>query len=349
MRSPAWRRIDERVKPLFSKRLRVALFHLLANQLYSAAAPPSPPTGMILENCPQLTFPSRQLRLKQTMNLNKICRLLIALGLTSSIASSPIPTARATTLAELSDRQLVEFASAICYGTITDMESFQTDDGFILTAVDVDVIQWIKPERYSKKTHTFYIRGGEYDNIVQSVHGEPNLRIGQSLVAFLEDVPRYQRPMLLGLAQGAFIQTDAMSRELTDGENERNPRPHKATPRKFPDRSTLDQLHPNEQRQNTPLPESDDSAHSPQNEDDARPTIPTKRAQNIPAPSHEPLTIRREHAIISDAVCRNAALFPAKRAMPSARSDFDKAQTTAELIEKIQDALKSTSNSDPAR
>lgn len=306
---------------------------------------------MILENSPQLTFPTRQLRLKQTMNLNKICRLLIALALASSIASFPFPTARATTLAELSDRQLVEFASTICYGTITHMESFQTDDGFILTAVDIDVIQWIKPAHYSKTTHTFFIRGGEYDNIVQNVHGEPDLRIGQSLVAFLEDVPRYRRPMLLGLAQGAFIQTDAMSSELPADENERKTRHPKAPTRKFPDRSTLDQRNTHAHRLSTPSPASDDSHPSPtpKKADDVLPTVPINRAQNVPAPSHKPLTICRAHAIISDAACRNSALFPAKRAMPSARSDFDKAQTTAELIEKIQNTLNSTSNSAPAR
>lgn len=132
----------------------------------------------------------------------------MALCLASTTVLTQAEIAQATTLAELTDQQLIEFSSAICYGTITDMNSIQTDAGFIVTAVDIDVIRWLKPEQNSPKTYTFYIRGGEYGDIVQNVHGEPSLRVGQSIVAFLEDVPRYRLPMLLGLGQGAFIQTD---------------------------------------------------------------------------------------------------------------------------------------------
>ena len=141
-------------------------------------------------------------------NVFRCASLAMALCLASTTALTQAEIAQATTLAELTDQQLIEFSSAICYGTITDMNSIQTDAGFIVTAVDIDVIRWLKPEQNSSKTYTFYIRGGEYGDIVQNVHGEPSLRVGQSIVAFLEDVPRYRLPMLLGLGQGAFIQTD---------------------------------------------------------------------------------------------------------------------------------------------
>ena len=197
----------------------------------------------------------------------------MALCLPSTTALTQAEIAQATTLAELTDQQLIEFSSAICYGTITDMNSIQTDAGFIVTAVDIDVIRWLKPEQNSSKTYTFYIRGGEYGDIVQNVHGEPSLRVGQSIVAFLEDVPRYRLPMLLGLGQGAFIQTD-------------DP-----------------QIQP-----------------------------PSKR-------SYEPRIVHQNQSTISDANCRNDANLPSKRAIRSAKSDFDTAKTTAELLEKIEVAL----------
>ena len=197
----------------------------------------------------------------------------MALCLASTTALTQAEIAQATTLAELTDQQLIEFSSAICYGTITDMNSIQTDAGFIVTAVDIDVIRWLKPEQNSSKSYTFYIRGGEYGDIVQNVHGEPSLRVGQSIVAFLEDVPRYRLPMLLGLGQGAFIQTD-------------DP-----------------QIQP-----------------------------PSKR-------SYEPRIVHQNQSTISDANCRNDANLPSKRAIRSAKSDFDTAKTTAELLEKIEVAL----------
>lgn len=206
-------------------------------------------------------------------NVFRCASLAMALCLASTTALTQAEIAQATTLAELTDQQLIEFSSAICYGTITDMNSIQTDAGFIVTAVDIDVIRWLKPEQNSSKTYTFYIRGGEYGDIVQNVHGEPSLRVGQSIVAFLEDVPRYRLPMLLGLGQGAFIQTD-------------DP-----------------QIQP-----------------------------PSKR-------SYEPRIVHQNQSTISDANCRNDANLPSKRAIRSAKSDFDTAKTTAELLEKIEVAL----------
>ena len=206
-------------------------------------------------------------------NAFRCASLAMALCLASTTALTLAEIAQATTLAELTDQQLIEFSSAICYGTITDMNSIQTDAGFIVTAVDIDVIRWLKPEQNSSKTYTFYIRGGEYGDIVQNVHGEPSLRVGQSIVAFLEDVPRYRLPMLLGLGQGAFIQTD-------------DP-----------------QIQP-----------------------------PSKR-------SYEPRIVHQNQSTISDANCRNDANLPSKRAIRSAKSDFDTAKTTAELLEKIEVAL----------
>lgn len=207
------------------------------------------------------------------LNVFRCASLAMALCLASTTVLTQAEIAQATTLAELTDQQLIEFSSAICYGTITDMNSLQTDAGFIVTAVDIDVIRWLKPEQNSSKTYTFYIRGGEYGDIVQNVHGEPSLRVGQSIVAFLEDVPRYRLPMLLGLGQGAFIQTD-------------DP-----------------QIQP-----------------------------PSKR-------SYEPRIVHQNQSTISDANCRNDANLPSKRAIRSAKSDFDTAKTTAELLEKIEVAL----------
>lgn len=151
-----------------------------------------------------------------------------ALCLPISAVFLPAPPAHATLLAELSDSQLVEFSSAICRAEIVSMTPLQMPDGAIVTAVGVDVIEWLKPADNSAKTYTFCIRGGQIGDIAQIVHGEPTLGVGQEIVAFLEYVPRCQCPMLLGMAQGAFVAETADSPDIAQNDSIKTAKSHKA-------------------------------------------------------------------------------------------------------------------------
>lgn len=155
-----------------------------------------------------------------------------ALCLPISAIFLPAPPAHATLLAELSDSRLVEFSSAICRAEIVSMTPIQMPDGAIVTAVGVDVIEWLKPADNSPKTYSFCIRGGQIGDIAQIVHGEPSLAVGQEIVAFLEYVPRYQCPMLLGMAQGAFVaETAEASPEFAQNDSIKTAKSPKAAAR----------------------------------------------------------------------------------------------------------------------
>ncbi len=151
-----------------------------------------------------------------------------SLGLPISAVFFPAQPAHATRLAELSDNQLVEFSSEICHAEIVSMTPQQRIGGAIVTAVGVNVIEWLKRDDNSPKTYTFCIRGGEIGDIKQIVHGEPTLRVGQEIIAFLEYVPRYQCPMLLGMAQGAFV---ADPPEIARDESDKTAKPQKTAAR----------------------------------------------------------------------------------------------------------------------
>lgn len=115
--------------------------------------------------------------------------------------------AHATTVIELTDFQLADMAEDIIHATVlgSHVERIQ-DSGLIVTAVTVQVHEWLKNQGDTPNICTFYTRGGAMDGLIQTVDGDPSFQDGQEIVAFLERVPRYQnKPMLLGLAQGAFL------------------------------------------------------------------------------------------------------------------------------------------------
>lgn len=126
----------------------------------------------------------------------------------SALLAALVPNeADATSVIKLSDEQLIEMSDAICHAKVMHLSPIETPDGSILTAVEVEVLDWIKPAQ-GDKNYTFYMRGGEIGEIRQFVHGEPALELGDEIVVFLEIVPKFQRPLILGLAQGAFIVKD---------------------------------------------------------------------------------------------------------------------------------------------
>ncbi len=140
------------------------------------------------------------------MRTQTTLRILFSLVL-SSFAPFVATQAEATTVAVLDDAQLVDFADTIALVSILSMESFWSDDHVILTRVKASVQEVYKGN--AAEEIVFYVRGGRVGDVVQSVQGEYRPDVGEMLVVFLENIPRYGNiPMLLGLSQGAFIVED---------------------------------------------------------------------------------------------------------------------------------------------
>ena len=130
-------------------------------------------------------------------------RANIILLVLAAVLAWPQPV-HATTVAVLSDAQMVEFADSIALVTITATESFRFADRIILTRVHARVHETYKGDVGDETA--CYVRGGRADGLVQTVEGEYMPTKGERLVVFLESIPRYgDVPMLLGLSQGAFV------------------------------------------------------------------------------------------------------------------------------------------------
>ncbi len=118
-----------------------------------------------------------------------------------------IQSAHATTLAALSDEELVDGAGAIVHGTIIQKESIQYDARTILTKVTLRVEEYLKlPEGSSEgQEFVFYTRGGEIGDVVQTVAGEFIAVEGAEVIVFLEKIKKYgDLWMVLGLRTGAY-------------------------------------------------------------------------------------------------------------------------------------------------
>lgn len=113
-------------------------------------------------------------------------------------------SAHATSVATLTDAQLVQFSDTIAHVTILSAEPFRFDENTILTRVTAQVRECIKSCDDSG-TIVFYTRGGSLDDMTQVFPGEFKAAEGSEIVVFLEKIGRYEgRLMVLGLEQGAF-------------------------------------------------------------------------------------------------------------------------------------------------
>lgn len=128
---------------------------------------------------------------------------LAAACLFTALSAAP---AFATAVMALGDDQLTASADAICYASVTDVRTVAFDDQILLTAVDVDVIEWLKGGGdHPPQSYTFYTRGGSANGFAQTVAGEAQFAKNQTAVVFLQKIKKYNNlPMVLGLSQGAF-------------------------------------------------------------------------------------------------------------------------------------------------
>ncbi|MBQ8037951.1 MAG: hypothetical protein IJ268_13250 [Proteobacteria bacterium] len=112
--------------------------------------------------------------------------------------------AHATSVATLTDSQLVQFSDTIAHVTILSAEPFRFDENTILTRVTAQVRECLK-SCDDTETIVFYTRGGRLDDTTQVFPGEFKAAEGSEVVVFLEKIGRYEdRLMVLGLEQGAF-------------------------------------------------------------------------------------------------------------------------------------------------
>ncbi|MBO4351777.1 MAG: hypothetical protein J6A01_12660 [Proteobacteria bacterium] len=113
----------------------------------------------------------------------------------------------ATTLAALSDEDLIDKSGAIVHGTIIQKESIQYDARTILTKVTLRVEEYLKkPEGSTEDSEfVFYTRGGVIGDVVQTVAGEFRAVEGAEVIVFLEKIKKYgDLWMVLGLRTGAY-------------------------------------------------------------------------------------------------------------------------------------------------
>ena len=117
---------------------------------------------------------------------------------------------QASTVAALSDEQLVDMSSCILHATIIRTEPVQFDSHTILTKVTVQVHENLKCDAaIENDSFQFYVRGGSIDDFTQTVSGEFNAVPDDEIVVFLRHVQRYQNAyMVLGMKQGAFVIKD---------------------------------------------------------------------------------------------------------------------------------------------
>lgn len=128
---------------------------------------------------------------------------LAAACLFTALCAAP---AFATAVMALGDDQLTAAADAICYASVVAVHTVAFDDHTLLTAVNVEVIEWLKSDSdHPPKSYTFYTRGGSANGFAQTVSGEARFYEGQKVVVFLQKIKKYRNlPMVLGLSQGAF-------------------------------------------------------------------------------------------------------------------------------------------------
>lgn len=140
---------------------------------------------------------------------------LIILAILLSVFSCFVSThsAQATTVASLSDSQLVSYSDYIVHATILRIDPIQFDENTIITRVTVKVHRYLKvpagdvqPEQFE-----FYTRGGVVGDVHQMVPGEYEPEVGTEGMFFLERIRRFQGlPFVLGLTQGVFA-ADSLS------------------------------------------------------------------------------------------------------------------------------------------
>lgn len=129
--------------------------------------------------------------------------IILSLFLGITVALLSVTPAQATSVAALSDAQLVEFSDVIAHVTILSAEPFRFDENTILTRVTAQVRECLKS--CDDETIVFYTRGGSLEDTTQVFPGEFRPAQGNEIVVFLEKIARYgDKLMVLGLEQGAF-------------------------------------------------------------------------------------------------------------------------------------------------
>ena len=108
-----------------------------------------------------------------------------------AMGSFAIPqSVQASTVAALSDEQLVDMSSCILHATIIRTEPVQFDSHIILTKVTVQVHENLKCDAaIENESFQFYVRGGSIGDFTQTVSGEFNAVPNDEIVADLNAIP----------------------------------------------------------------------------------------------------------------------------------------------------------------
>ncbi len=120
--------------------------------------------------------------------------------------------ANATTMVQLSTQQMVDAATSIVRGTITEVWTEEDDKGVVWTRAQLEVTRTYKGDT-SKQAYVIDQIGGQYGGNISSVEGAARFSPGEEGVFFLEHLGS-GRTTTVGLSQGKFtLRLDPYSAE----------------------------------------------------------------------------------------------------------------------------------------
>jgi hypothetical protein len=109
---------------------------------------------------------------------------------------------RATEVIELSDENLVEISARIFEGIVVSTNSqWNVDQDEIHTIVTFSVIQMIKGPLPPNGTIVLDMLGGEVDDVISELVGQPTFVPGEQVIVFIDDTAPTSMPVT-GLSQG---------------------------------------------------------------------------------------------------------------------------------------------------
>ena len=135
------------------------------------------------------------------------------------LALLPIQASATQTAHQFTTADLIQEASHTVHGRVHNIESMRTEDGRIVSRVQIDIMDSVP--RIARRTVEYTALGGEIDGIRMAVAGSPLPSVGDEVVAFL------QGDRVLGHNQGLFVRTGTAwtSTESTVGDAPKLERP----------------------------------------------------------------------------------------------------------------------------
>ncbi|MEZ6186516.1 MAG: hypothetical protein R3F62_16095 [Planctomycetota bacterium] len=107
---------------------------------------------------------------------------------------------------------MAERAELVVHGVVSVTKAEKSDDGAIVTQIEVDVVEALKGT--PGETFTFTVYGGILGNRGSAIAGAPTFKRGEELVVFLTAENSKGLRTAIGLAQGKFSVREEKGQKL---------------------------------------------------------------------------------------------------------------------------------------